>query len=248
MHERIEAWYKATPRRSNFSGEESDVIETIEVTYNTALFHLYRPTPNIPSPSGLQLVVMAQSATKMIHLYRQFFRQHKLTIYWQAVQNISSAGLGLLHAYVNCPEVRLSMTLHSLDSLVHLCSSVLWGMVEKFPSARGKRDAFDAASSQVLADLHDGTVTAGDNLGALVQTPQSWTNHDAHHIAAASDDAQLGDAPTDNLTSLDTDGMGVANLEGTAADMSFCITDADILGWMMAPADGSPSTLPINWI
>jgi hypothetical protein len=49
--------------------------------------------------------------------------------------------------------MRDCLTFRSLESLVHTCSSVLWGMVEHFPAFEGKRDAFDMIASKTLADL-----------------------------------------------------------------------------------------------
>lgn len=254
MHAKIETWYQTTPQCSNFTTEEKDVIETLEVTYNTALFNLYRPSPNIPSPSGPQLLVMAQAATKMIHLYRRFFCQHKLTIYWQAVENVSSAGLALLFGYVQSSKVRESMTLYTLNSLVHLCSSVLWGMVEHFPPLKGKRDAFDAASSQVLADLNEGVATAGENLSLPGQSPMNWASHGGGQPVSivAHEDTQLNAPPRakapDFPTSVHQTESAGAELNANIGDTPFSLTDSDILTWMLQPAEGAPGTLPMTWM
>ncbi|UPK93727.1 hypothetical protein LCI18_004662 [Fusarium solani-melongenae] len=250
MHGKIETWYQTTPDGSNLTTEEKDVIETFEVTYNTALFSLYRPSPNIPSPSETQLLVMVQAATKMIHLYRRFFRQHKLTIYWQAVENVSSAGLALLFGHVQSSKVRESMPLGTLNSLVHLCSSLLWGMVERFPSARGKRDAFDAASSQVLADLNGGAATVGENLSLFGQISSNWTGHGCQPVSTTAREGTHLDppahvtAPDNSAQASQTESTG-ANVNGSAGDY---LTDSDILTWMLEPIEGAPGTLPMTWM
>lgn len=104
---------------------------------------------------------MTKAAMKMIPLYCRFFRCNMLTIYWQAVENLFSAGTALMYAYVQSAQVREIVTLHSLESLVHTCSSVLWGMVERFPLLQSKRDAFDATALEVLADLNASHPTGG---------------------------------------------------------------------------------------
>ncbi|RJE25141.1 Transcription factor [Aspergillus sclerotialis] len=153
MRDRIDEWYTDTPCSETLSNVGKGLVQTLELTYHAALFYLFRPSLNIPSPSGPQLLAMARSAIKMIHLYRRFFDERKLTIYWQAVENLSSAGTSLMFGYVQSPLVREHVTFQSLETLVHTCSSVLWGMVERFPSLQNKRDAFDMVVSEVLADL-----------------------------------------------------------------------------------------------
>ncbi|KAJ5088085.1 hypothetical protein N7456_011701 [Penicillium angulare] len=135
------------------SNHEKSAIERLAVSYHTALFYLYRPSQSIPSPSDSQLIIMTNAVRGMIELYRLFFRDHSLTIYWQAVENVSSAGIGLMFAYVQSSQVRAHIPFADLESLIHACSSVLWGMVEHFPSFRGRRDAFDAAASKILKHL-----------------------------------------------------------------------------------------------
>ncbi|KAF0323185.1 fungal specific transcription factor domain-containing protein [Colletotrichum asianum] len=153
MRDRIDEWLRNIPAGDNLNSLDKTVVETFELTHHTALFRLYRPSPNNPNPSGTQLLAATQSATKMIHLYREFFRRKRLTIYWQSVENVFSAGTTLLFAYTNSAEVREAISSQSFQSLVNTCSSVLWGMVEHFPAFQGKRDAFDTASSRVMMEL-----------------------------------------------------------------------------------------------
>jgi hypothetical protein len=153
MHSRIQGWYEDTPRDDNVTNRERRILENFELTFHRALFFLYHPSLNIPEPTESSLLTMTDAAIKMIELYRQFFRDHRLTIYWQAVENLSSAGTALMFSYVASPRVRERLSLRSLESLVNTCSSVLWGMVEHFPDFKGKRDAFDITVTKVLTDL-----------------------------------------------------------------------------------------------
>jgi len=105
-------------------------------------------------------MAMTQAAINVIQLYRRFFRERVLTIYWQAVENLFSAGTALMFGFVRSPSVRETMTFRMLETLVHTCSSVLWGMVEHFPAFQGKRDAFDMAASKTLSDLSSRFPTA----------------------------------------------------------------------------------------
>lgn len=163
MRERIEEWYNGRPQSEALSDCERGVVDTFEVTYHAALFYLYRPSRNIPSPTGSQLLAMSHAASRMISLYRRFFCDRQLTIYWQAAENLSSAGTCLMYAYANSHEVRQSLTPRSFEALVRTCSSVLWGMVERFPSFQGKRDEFDRVAYKVLEDLSTAARTSPTN-------------------------------------------------------------------------------------
>ncbi|KIW47019.1 uncharacterized protein PV06_02633 [Exophiala oligosperma] len=154
MRSRIQAWYDETPRKHNLTDGERKNVENFELTYYRALLYLYHPSANIPTPKEASLMSLAEAASKMIQLYRRFFTEHRLTIYWQAVENLFSAGTALLYSYVNSKQVRDHITMHELETLVHTCSSVLWGMVEHFPDFKGKRDAFDIVAFKALADLN----------------------------------------------------------------------------------------------
>jgi hypothetical protein len=158
MHTRIQQWYNSTPRSDRRTDQEQKVIDNFELTFHRGLFYLYHPAPNIPLPSASALINITEAATNMIQLYRRFFCEHTLTIYWQAVENLSSAGIALIFSYVNSTKVQERLTFRSLEALVHSCSSVLWGMVEHFPAFKVKRDAFDIMASEILADLTSGSV------------------------------------------------------------------------------------------
>ncbi|VUC21236.1 unnamed protein product [Clonostachys rosea] len=155
MRDRINMWLETTPRRDRLNARDRTVTETFELTYHAALVYLYCPSPNNPEPSGSQLVAMTQSAIRIIQLYRKFFLEKKLTIYWQAVNCLYSAGTALMYGYVTSAELREFIGFRSFESTLHACSSVLWGMVERFPTFQFKRDAFDVAVSAVLADLNE---------------------------------------------------------------------------------------------
>lgn len=153
MRDRIEHWYNSSPSGDHLNEREKDMVSKFVTNYQTAIFRLYRPSINIPSPSEAQLGVMVQAATKMIQLYREYFQRHQLTIYWQSMGNVFSAGVCLMFGYVQSPTIRSTMSRRSLESLVNTCSSVLWGMVERFPSFHNKRNAFDKIAAATFADL-----------------------------------------------------------------------------------------------
>jgi hypothetical protein len=153
MHERITRWYSETPVGENVTEHEEKELGNFELSFQRILLFLYSPSPNILAPSESALSAINDSATRMIQLYRHLFPEYRLSIYWQAIECLSAAGIALMFSYVKSSVVREKMTLRTLESLVHACSSVLWGMVEHFPAFKWKRDAFDVLSSEILTDI-----------------------------------------------------------------------------------------------
>jgi hypothetical protein len=170
MHERIQQWYDNNPRMSmphHFEQNNVARSDTWELTLHRALLFLYRPSPRIEYPSDKGLLVLAESSSRVIQLFRRFFREDRLTLFWQAVENLVSAGTALMFSYVNSVQVQDRFSLRSLEADLNTCSSLLWAMVERFPALKGTRDAFDTVVSTTLADLHhDVTSTAelGENI------------------------------------------------------------------------------------
>ncbi|CAG9982248.1 unnamed protein product [Clonostachys byssicola] len=153
MDRRLHQWYSEVPQSETLNKYEKTDVENFELSMQRALLLLYQPSPNMTDPPGPTLLVISNIASKLIQIYRRYFREYRLTIYWQAVESLSSAGTALIYSYVNSAQVRGSIPLTQLESLFSTCSSVLWGMVEHFPAFKNKRDAFDILASKTLADL-----------------------------------------------------------------------------------------------
>lgn len=156
MYERIKAWYDFPPRDHTPGGQELKTVlrpDMWELAFHRALLYLYRPSPMIPSLSDLAFATLAESSLKVIHLYRRIFLENRVTILWQAVENLFSAGTSLLYSYVNSAQVQHNVNLRSLEANTHMCSSILWGMVERVPEYKSKRDAFDIIVAKTLAGL-----------------------------------------------------------------------------------------------
>lgn len=182
MYDRIAAWYDDTPRGgSNLTETERTDIENFELSLQRAVLYLYKPSPNIPNPPETALVSLSECAAKMIPLYRKLFRGYRLTIYWQAVENLSCAGTSLLFSYVNSAAVRRNITFQSLGSLIHICSSVLCGMVEHFPAFKGKRDAFDLLASKTLLDIAASPIVMGSQPGISPMSKDLSLDNEQEH-------------------------------------------------------------------
>jgi hypothetical protein len=71
-------------------------------------------------------------------------------MFWITFHNIFRAGVTLLDCFSHSPEVREQISLREVERSIHACSAVMWGMVERFPAAKVKRDAFEAFASVSL--------------------------------------------------------------------------------------------------
>lgn len=179
MRNRIDTWHQNAPTGDDLTSFERDLVGTFEVTYYTALLRLYQPTSYSTLPPAANADTIVSGAAKIIQLYRRLFLERKLTIYWQATENVISAGTALMFCYVNSLDVRSSMALYKLESLVHTCSSLLWGMAERSPTLGVRRDDFDRTSTKVLDHLNatTGTVISYSSLpGSATSQPEGWND------------------------------------------------------------------------
>lgn len=175
MHEKLSSWLTTQPAATSNSNIAPP--EALQLAYHQAIILLYRPSPAIPLPSEASLLILSDSASRIIHLYRRLHRENKLRLFWQAVHNLFAAGTALLHCYSHSAEMRERTTLRSLESSIHACSAVLWAMVERFPAAKGKRDAFDviatAALDSLSSDIEPSDVASGGSQLGVLGTPSS---------------------------------------------------------------------------
>ena len=201
MRLRLDGWYNSVPARKNASGMKKTVIETFELTYKVGVLDLYRSTPNISAPSAAQHFEAAMAAAQVIELYKDFLVEHKLTIWWLAIQCLSTAGEALLSGYVHTGTVRERLSFRDLQTLVQTCSSTLWGITEHFPAGIGKRDAFDTLSAEILADLGKRSMVIDGREDVDLGNEHAVAND--HSSAFAGHSQTLSDTLAEPSTSLD---------------------------------------------
>ncbi|KAH7166423.1 fungal-specific transcription factor domain-containing protein [Dactylonectria macrodidyma] len=136
--------------------------------YN-ALVHIYYPSYHFPNPSSEDLALLAQSATNAINCYKQSFRAGELRFYWRTVHNVFRAGVAMAYcvqiaATQQTPDLNLSDATASINS----CSSILWGMVERYPAGQAYRDIFDSIANSVAKLQHE-HVEPGDGRNLFAQ-------------------------------------------------------------------------------
>jgi hypothetical protein len=151
MCNRIPYWHSSQP---NFQASSNTAPpEVLTLAHHQALVALYRPSPSIPEPGDVGLITLANAFIEFIQICRRLHRENKLRLFWQAVHNLFAAGMALLYCYTHSPSVREQISLRKLEAIVHACSAALWAMVERFPTAKGKLDAFDSIATAVLDSL-----------------------------------------------------------------------------------------------
>lgn len=242
MHERLRKWLSSTPQDAAPSNIAPP--DVLELAYSQAVISLYRPSPQIPTPSEMAMAHLAESASHFIRLYRRLHRENKLRLFWLATQNLFGAGTALLYAYSHSSEVRERISYRALESDTRGCSSVLWAMVERFPAAKGKRDAFDMISSSVLDSILStmsnlpSSVSNNSEQGSLISDRSPRTNFRSHEIAASSPAIQQLTIPRD--ASLHATGLGeyreAPTQVGRAVSMPFSTA-----------MEGSTADLIMNW-
>lgn len=147
MHQRLLQWRKDTPPYDDESPlAPATVFEGLLVT---SLVQLYYPSRHLPASSGSELRILAQSAISAVDSYKTSFKRGTLRFYWRAIRNLFRAGVALVYcsrtASSRTAEVGTKFDISDLtiQQSIQQCSTILWGMVERFHGGKPYRDAFD---------------------------------------------------------------------------------------------------------
>ncbi|KAF4337156.1 positive transcriptional regulator for purine utilization [Fusarium beomiforme] len=107
------------------------------------LVTLFSPSRHFPHLSEDELRDLAQYASTSIELYREGFKEGKLRFYWRTTPNLFQSGAALIHCIKNLTLQGAVFDVNALKSRVSVCSTVLWGMAERYPPGASYRDRFD---------------------------------------------------------------------------------------------------------
>ncbi|KAI0025909.1 fungal-specific transcription factor domain-containing protein [Xylariomycetidae sp. FL0641] len=149
MRQRLLDWMsKAPPPDRESKLTPTDLYEGF---LQNSFIQLYFPSPHLPTMTDEELLFLAQSACRVIEIYKSAFREGTLRFYWRTVKNLFQAGVALVHC-VKTPTPRLSpgIPLAEVKQAINTCSTVLWGMVERYHAGKTYRDTFEALSSPIL--------------------------------------------------------------------------------------------------
>nr|CEG02498.1 unnamed protein product [Fusarium pseudograminearum CS3427] len=120
------------------------------------LVSLFSPSRHFPDLSEPELRDLARYASTSIELYREGFKEGKLRFYWRTTPNLFQSGAALVHCIKSLTLQGSVFEIDALKRSVSVCSTVLWGMAERYSPGTVYRDRFDelsASMSDVATDL-----------------------------------------------------------------------------------------------
>lgn len=132
--------------------------------YNNLVI-LYYPSHHFPDPSNDDLATLAQSASRAIDCYKRSFRAGELRFYWRTVHNLFRSGVAIVYCAQNAVMPRIpGLSREDVVPSINACSSILWGMVERYPLGQAYRDIFENLAESVLNQKDDQTDSMNSQL------------------------------------------------------------------------------------
>ncbi|KAL2811061.1 fungal-specific transcription factor domain-containing protein [Aspergillus granulosus] len=149
VQQRLHEWHSAVPPI-----QQSTHLTPAEIfngsLYNTQVL-LYYPSRHFPNPSTHDLAILARSATDAIDCYSQSFRAGELRFFWRTVHNLFRSGVAIVYCSQASQTQHIpGLSAENATASINSCSSLLWGMVERYPAGRPYRDIFDRLSNSIL--------------------------------------------------------------------------------------------------
>lgn len=148
MSQRIRELYDSRPpllSPTNFG--PSDIFKGFS---SNAMVHLYAPSLFLPKLSSVHAEILVINAIQSIETYKVAFRAGTLRFYWRTIHKLFRSGTALLYCIEHVPATRTIFKSSVLISAVNTCSTVLWGMVERYPAGKATRDIFEHMAKQVI--------------------------------------------------------------------------------------------------
>ena len=153
MHHRLVQWHSSVPvvADTELTGQFTHP-EIFGGFFANAMVLLYYPSSLIPTSSPEDLRTLAEYAGNSIEAYKHTFRSGRLRFYWRTVHNLFRSGMAVVYCIRAAAEMQLHLELGhgDLKAMLHSCSSILWGMVERYPAGKAYRDIFEAVVSSVI--------------------------------------------------------------------------------------------------
>ncbi|RSL96149.1 hypothetical protein CEP52_011640 [Fusarium oligoseptatum] len=113
------------------------------------LVYLFSPSPHFPNPPEAELRDLAQYASRSVELYRAGFKEGQLRFYWRTIPNLFRSGAALVHCIKTLRLQGAVFDTNDLEKRVTMCSTVLWGMAERYPPGASYRDRFEELAASM---------------------------------------------------------------------------------------------------
>lgn len=153
IHQRLQEWFSSVPQIQKSTHLAPAGI--FSGAFNNNLVFLYYPSNLFPTPTAKDLTILARSAIEAVKCYERSFRAGELRFFWRTIHNLFRSGIAI--AYCAQPQLICEipgLEIEDVKGSMKTCSSVIWGMVERYPPGRAYRDVFDKVSNSVLNQQH----------------------------------------------------------------------------------------------
>lgn len=162
IHNRLVQWRTSVPTFALDHSSQFAPPEIFDGHFANTVTLLYYPSSLLPVSSDRDLGILAEHASDSIVAYRTAFRSGRLRFYWRTVHNLFRSGMAIVYCIREASErAGLDFGPRDLKSLLHSCSSIIWGMVERYPPGKAYRDVFDTVVAATLSNESP----VGPNLG-----------------------------------------------------------------------------------
>lgn len=149
MRCRLKEWHATVPTLDYTS--QLAPADMFSGLFFNAMVLLYYPSNLFPFTSDDELRHLAEYAISSIDCYKDAFTTGRLRFYWRTVHNLFRSGIAI--AYCACVRTLQpqfdAVGLDELSTWMNSCSSILWGMVERYPAGKSYRDIFEKVVNAV---------------------------------------------------------------------------------------------------
>lgn len=151
MHNRLLQWRASVPSLALEHTSQFAPPAIFDGYFSNSVVHLYYPSPLLPASSNRDLEILAEHAAESIGAYKVAFRTGRLRFYWRTVHNLFRSGMAVVYCIRSASaHPGLDFGPRDMKGLLHSCSSILWGMVERYPPGKAYRDVFDNVVAAAL--------------------------------------------------------------------------------------------------
>lgn len=96
------------------------------------------------------LIILARTATNTIDSYKQTFRNGELRFFWRTVHHLFRSGVVIVYcAQPGLIDLIPGLSQENATASINSCSSLLWGMVKRYPAGQAYRDVVDRLANSV---------------------------------------------------------------------------------------------------
>jgi hypothetical protein len=155
IHHRLAQWHSTVP--TAVDADTTGRFTHPEISsgfFANAMVLLYYPSSLIPTSSPGDLRILAEHAGHSIEAYKHAFRIGRLRFYWRTIHNLFRGGIAVVYCIraAAAMQTQPGLSPGDMKAMLHSCSAILWGMVERYPAGKAYRDVFDSVVSTVMTD------------------------------------------------------------------------------------------------